>query len=57
MPSDRKPSLILSVAVALLLLIGAYVGLYYWLVEIPPLDGPFGDASLVSVLGSPEFDG
>src|SRR5688572_30111424 len=37
MPSDRKPSLILPVAVAALLLLAGYVGAYYAMVDPVPM--------------------
>ena len=44
MPSDRKPSLILAVAVTLaLLLLAGYVGAYYWCVTPGPLGPYYGD--------------
>jgi hypothetical protein len=34
MSEPRKPSLILPVAVAMLLLLAGYVGAYYWLLDV-----------------------
>src|SRR5262245_46970308 len=39
MTSPRKPGFVLPVAVTLALLLGLYVGAYYWLIEPKKVDG------------------